>query len=314
MAMSKELADAVSTRLGNETDPTTRIYGAAVEILKQKLGDDFLSRKVRKATPHDPFLLNKGDEQSDEERRLHIHRICTLADALYKLEDQKGFDALCNRLTRKRAVDPAYADAEVAKLIARRGYDVEIKTETGQRGKDFDMVVRKNGAPDLNVEVTNSDAKTFRPGTVKNILQSKRSQVPKGEPAGLFVLFPISWFDGQPNLLQELEKVTDDFFRGSSRYNFVCFIWHPVEVRGNAFIHGTMRMPLKNKRAACQYDDVSFFDAPIERKEEWDRVRAGHPLTPEPEKNFAFMIDYNEAAKAKVVASTTVSKTAAVHP
>jgi hypothetical protein len=308
MTMSKELADAVSTRLGNETDPTSRVYGAAVEILKQKLGDDFLTRKVRKATPHDPFLLNKGDEQSDEEQRLHIQRVCSLADALYKLEGQKGFDALCNRLTRKRAIDPAYADSEVAKLIARRGYEVEIKTETGQRGKDFDMVVRKNGAPDLNVEVTNSDAKTFRPGTVKNILQSKRSQVPKGEPAGLFVLFPISWFDGQPNLLRELENVTNAFFGGSSRYNFVCFIWHPVVVRGNAVIHATIRMPLKNKRAACPYDDLSFFDVPIERKEEWDRVRAGHAVTPEPEKNFDFMTDYNEATKEKVVASTTARR------
>jgi hypothetical protein len=41
-----ELSEAIRTRLGDQSDPTLRTYGAAVAILKQHLGEPFIAAKV----------------------------------------------------------------------------------------------------------------------------------------------------------------------------------------------------------------------------------------------------------------------------
>jgi hypothetical protein len=185
--LSRKMRDVMAKA---HDEPGAEVYGAAVAILRHYLGDEFIAKKVRLSPAPDAFLLNEENDQSDG-RFVHMTRVAELADFLFILKDSPGFDVLCNRL-RNREIQASFSDAMAAATFREHGFNVEIRSERGVRGEDFDFSARKDGAP-INLEVTSSTSPLFRPETISNILSSKRDQLPADAPAGLYCVIAIKF-------------------------------------------------------------------------------------------------------------------------
>jgi hypothetical protein len=297
MPMSADLAAKITKGLDALTEPAARVFCAAVVVLRHYLGQDFIQQRIALSDKPDVFILN--DVNGDNDTRLaHMRRVAELAEFVLALDGSAGFDVLLGRFLRPQ-LQPTFAEAEAAATFKQHGFTVEIKRETGERGADFDFVAMKDGQP-INIEVTAAMTAEFRSQSVTNLLQGKRSQVPDDAPAGLYVLIPLSWFKDGLNVQQELTTVTQAFFRGSRRFNFVCYVWHAFQQGNGASVHATVKYPILNDGARHRPPDLSLltFETPKAGGVR-EALGSGAPLAADPELYYDFMAAWKAHAQAR---------------
>jgi hypothetical protein len=249
---SPELIKKINARIDslNErrvTEDHLKVLSVAYVIIQHFLGRPFFDRYVALSQTPDPYMLNAlGDEDADE-RFVHQDRVARLADYLFRLQNEMGFDVLIERLTSNRDMRSVNLEAMIANLFKLRGFSVEILSLTSVRGQDFDFQIRR-GSEIINVEVTGFTNDRFSVSNVKNVLHSKRNQLPDTHPAFLYCIVPPSWLENYKDLRFGTQLATYEFFARSKtkRINAVVYVTTEMKKHGNGVLFGEAHAPVYN--------------------------------------------------------------------
>lgn len=243
-------------------------YTAAARIIRFYLGDAWIEQRVSLRDPHDPFMLNEFDEES-ENRVTHRKRVADLGDAIFGLRNVEGFGAMVARL-RQPVTRPRFFEAITAADLVDDGFVVRVTEEVGQRGLDFDFSASRGGQS-LAVDVTAKDEGPLTAQTVLNTLQGKRTQFPVVRPGLLVVIIPDSWtLDANADAIQNLVfETTDRYFRGSARkrgtrrINAVKYVWsNTIRVPEKGRFIAEMSHVCVNPNPYHQIEDAIFLAPP----------------------------------------------------
>jgi hypothetical protein len=223
--LTDELHNIESRANGDEELAKLIVAGTFLEIC---FGTEWFNRKIELRDEPDEWMHNlKGDTGIGQV--VYAHRVIRLADAIFTLLNAgaKGWDLLKQRLS-KRSMKSSFVEAEIASLLAYNGYDLEIVKESGIRGDDFDFTATRNGVT-LSVEVTAKDDASIAVNTIRNTLNSKRTQVPQHRPAVLYMRIPPEWMEDDPGKAYEIfSEAFNTFCKKSRRFNAMVLVWEKV--------------------------------------------------------------------------------------
>lgn len=209
---------------------------------------------------NDPFF--KYDNIAST-KNTYVHRVIFLADALFRLRNEDGFEVLRGRF-EQRPIRSVYFEATAASYFIEERYNVVIREETGVRGNDFDFAVFNNKEK-INVEVSEFSSDQFSASMLKNKLNEKRSQLPPEKPAILFLTCPESW-DIYGPLDFPMMRETFSFFGRTKRINAVVFQSATVKnvgpgfawiVHSKRYVNSSARHPFSANFLFKHSDDVS---------------------------------------------------------
>lgn len=220
--MDRLASELIEVAERHQKDSVALIYALAYRVIRFFLGAEWAERRVRLHATPDAWMLN-GLDETTELRFVHIDRVVTLADALFRLSGCSGFEALLERFSRPDT-KPSCIEADVASLFAEEQFEVEIIRERGIRGQDFDFRATKD-AISVSVEVTAKSPVPISAKTLFNTLSEKRDQVPSDKPAILYVQIPKTWASGGAITEQALSAAISNNFARSRRFNAVVIIW-----------------------------------------------------------------------------------------
>jgi hypothetical protein len=239
-------------------DEISRAYLAATIIIRYFLGIEFSERYIKPSATPDAFMLNGFDDRQVI-RFIHQDRVINLANVLFNLNAEPGFDLLIVRFTSNRDLRSVFLEAMFASEFKKDGFTSEILPSSGIKGNDFDFRASKKETI-INVEVTGATNDRFAPSNIKNILTKKRKQLPSDRPAILVCALPYTWLLNYPGLYFGLMHETFNFYRVSKGLNAVVYAVQKLErLEGAAiFIEGTMTFWHTNPRLPV---DLSFLSS-----------------------------------------------------
>lgn len=163
----------------------------------------------------------------------YIERITHLADCLFNLSDEPTFGVMIRRLL-DRDTRPVFFELSAAEFFKRKGFSITANEEKSPvRGENFDFAVHSDDV-NISIEVSAFGKEHFAEGSLKNKLKKKAGQVPKDQPAILFLHIPASWYDLN-HLYFFLMKVAFDFFKNSRTYNAILFQTEIMGYAGEGF-------------------------------------------------------------------------------
>jgi hypothetical protein len=141
-----------------------------------------------------------------------------LGDVIFTLlkANVKGLAFLKKRFL-DRPTKACFVEAEIASMLAYNGFEVEMLSEAGTRGQNFDLIATKSGIS-LSVEITAKEengALTFE--TISNTLKKKRTQVPTNRPAILYIRVLAEWMADLANAQVIFTEAIGGFFLRSQR-------------------------------------------------------------------------------------------------
>jgi len=211
-------------------------------FLRFALGTDWHDKYVRLSDTPDPWLLNATDKwylanRPDEVARRSVfsYRIVRLANAFFTLikrgTSASAFELLRRRLQTAPDVQPTFVEIEVASFLVRNGAEVRVIEESGIRGQDFDFLAISDGM-EVSVEVTSLRHRPLTVQTISNKFKEKRSQVPDGRPAVLYMGIPAEWMVDSATAYSVFTEAATRFMRGSHRYNAFTLLWEAEVLSG----------------------------------------------------------------------------------
>ena len=216
-------------------------HAMASRLLCLYLGWDWYQRKIAFRDDPDEWMHNLRGDNSRFGRIMYNSRVNRLGDAVFTLlkANVKGLDALKQRFLI-RPTKPCFFEAEIASLLAYNRFEVEVTTEHGIRGEDFDLVAARDGYT-ISVEVTAKDDGPLTVQTILNTLKKKRTQVPSHRPAILYMRVPAEWMSDISAAQAIFTEAFVDFYKRSRRFNAVILVWEDLVpfLRG-AFTRSTM--------------------------------------------------------------------------
>jgi hypothetical protein len=143
-------------------------------------------------------------------------------------------------------------------MLAHNNCAVRIVKESGVRGQDFDLEITLRGLP-VNVEVTAIAQRPLNAQTLLNRLRKKCNQVPKDNPAILYIHIPDIWMRNRSLAFLVLDRAIRRFFLKSRRYNMICFIWEEVANEPHGFVPRMSVQPVFNNHARFPMSDYRPF-------------------------------------------------------
>lgn len=207
-------------------DVVFKTYLTAVTIIRYFLGHKFCERYIKLIDQPNSYMMNSLTNATDQQF-FHQHRVSWLANYLFFLQNEKGFDLLIQKFTSNRDMRSVNLEAMVATDHKKDDFSIEILPSSGVRGQDFDFKAFNDSGDVVNVEVTGCTNATFSASTIANILQTKRSQLPKSSgPSLLYCILPQDWLQQNPNLKSDVERATLEFYTKSQtkRINAAVFL------------------------------------------------------------------------------------------
>jgi hypothetical protein len=253
-----ELVEGIKLRLAQlpHLDLTASMYLAASMIISYFLGDRFSERYIKPGTTPDPYMMNSITNSTPEENLMHQDRVVALADYLFSLQKERGFDVLVQRFTTNRDMRSVNLEAMVACHYKKNNFSVEVLPSSGIRGRDFDFkAFDKSGK--LNVEVTGCKKATYGASTVRNILHKKKDQLPLSSgPGFLYCILPQDWLQQNPNLVSDVSNVTREFYARSKprRINAVVFLISQLIRMGSGAAFLIEQFLVANQHAQFPFD------------------------------------------------------------
>jgi hypothetical protein len=253
----------------SEGDAVAKTYLTAVIIIRHFLGLEFCEKYAKPIDAPDPYMMNSPTNATDQQF-FHQHRVSWLANYLFFLQNEKGFDLLIQRFTSNRDMRSVNLEAMVATDYKKDDFSIEILPSSGVRGQDFDFKAFNNSGGVVNVEVTGCTNATFSASTISNILQTKRSQLPKSDgPSLVYCILPQDWLQQNPNLKSDVERATLEFYTKSQtkRINAAVFIIPEMTRIDDGAYFTVGHFPVANSSTRFPLD-LSFLTR--DRLEVWD--------------------------------------------
>jgi hypothetical protein len=185
----------------------------------------------------------------------YIARVTQFAAMLFQLRNEPGFGEICRRLAT-RNLKQAHSELSAAAILFQHDLVVDARPEIGVAKRDFDFSVSKLGNS-INVEVWMSERKQFDEQVLLSRLNDKRKQLPADAPAVLMCIFPEHWHNQVEGLNFRFDHVTEKFFRGTSRINFVVYVheevWDDEATGGGYLTTNAYAIPHPNPRHPNSY-------------------------------------------------------------
>lgn len=226
--------------------PAIRYYASAQALVAFYVGRDVLGEL------NDDFL------RFDKERIVgtnweYLARVIHLAEVLFALRNEPGFNEICRRMTT-RELGQVHSEVSAAAMLKCHDFTIYARRELSVQGEDFDFTIKGHGV-EANVEVWASSQSKFDANALRRRLGDKRKQLPTDKPAILVCLFPEVWFDQIERLYDQFDALTERFFKGTSRINAVLFAHEefatPTTIGGMLLLNG-YAIPHDNPRHNSQ--------------------------------------------------------------
>jgi hypothetical protein len=241
--------------------------GMSEAVIILALGVEWFTRHVKPNNNPDPWMLN-GSQQwfsshpvspPDQRPVIFRMRVTRLGDALFTvIRRVRDSELIKQRFLTRNDTRSSFIEAEVASMLAHNNCAVRIVKESGVRGQDFDLEITLRGLP-VNVEVTAIAQRPLNAQTLLNRLRKKCNQVPKDNPAILYIHIPDIWMRNRSLAFLVLDRAIRRFFLKSRRYNMICFIWEEVANEPHGFVPRMSVQPVFNNHARFPMSDYRPF-------------------------------------------------------
>lgn len=200
-------------------------------------------------------------------------RIDQIAESVFRLRCEPGFEEICRRL-KSRGLRAAAFEAEAARMFHQHGFSILSRSEKGSFGEDFDFSISGHGIV-ANVEATAFEDQVWNPSSITNALRHKRGQLPREKPAIIVGFIPGTWRFTVPNFEHELQMLAERFLRSTQRINYLVFGEDVQASKGDggiAFLHVIQHKNQRPRHVAHGLDEA-LATAPEEDSEAWDLLR-----------------------------------------
>jgi hypothetical protein len=269
---------------GAQSDQTALAWLAARVVVGYFLGEPFCEKYIKPSMDPDPYMLNISSDSSADLRFRSMERIASLADYLYRLRKERGFDILIERLTSGRDMRSVYLESAIASHYKQLGFSVEILPLSGKRGHDFDFKA-KRGPQHINVEVTGSTKSEYSANNIANILYGKRSQLPDSGPGFIYCIISQEWIEKDKSVLRKIEHETLKFYQKTrtGRINAVVYTLSIMKRIGEGAAFRTVYIPILNRDARHSIDLSFMFSDQIQINGMFQKVSVA-PMASNPER------------------------------
>ena len=151
-------------------------------------------------------------QSSGLDQRQKTIRMDGIANALFTLRNEPGFGEICRRFERRdhRSV---FFEASSAVLFQDAGFSIDARPSVQVKTLDFDLDVLA-GSNSMAVEVTALTQEKFSADSLRNTLNSKKSQLPSDRPTAIYCYHPASWGGRWTTYHQNLSGLPHDFLEG----------------------------------------------------------------------------------------------------
>jgi hypothetical protein len=223
-------------------------YMTATAILRHFLGQEWIVRNVWHTEGVGGYL--RLDFSSDERRELRTFRLVELAENLINLQHVEGFDSCILRMRQGKTneIEATCAELDIGRFLYIHDIEFRFVVPEGIKLKDYDFeVVYPDGViacadAKCRLESTDINSKTIR-----NTLDGGRKQLPPDRPGILFVKIPQSWLE-IPTMQEELQKIAEDFLRGTQRVVSVKFYVSLFTLHDGVMMHRHWYKEISNPR------------------------------------------------------------------
>ena len=262
--------------LPSEMNRGARTLAVSFGIISQFLNDEWTHRHFassvfdNKARPGF-FSL---DVDTKETREFGAHRAYELAELMLNLQTVEGFNDRVQELLSAAStkLESTFAELQVGGLLHQHWLPFRFlpKKQNSTRGEDYDFDVFRYQSLKICVEakckLERADASA---ASIFSSLRTGLKQVPKGQPAVLFVKVPQSWWDGGKLMAHELERVTYRFMGATTRVISVVYYTPFVTIENGRLNHRHMWREYENSKSRFRNDAPTLFqnfDSPPTRQ------------------------------------------------
>jgi len=220
------------------SDDTFLLYGLANHYMVHIFGKDWVNQITFGMHSNVPrhnragrqFLRAENETEDDGFR--HQERCLSIAEHLVNLQDVEGIDDRVAALTQGQ-IESTYAELQAGGFLAERGLNFRFVTPSGMKGLDYDAEIQLSDGMKVNCEMKCKIEESYlsKPGILTR-LNDARKQLPKGEPAIIFLKIPESWIL-QEDIVAVLLNALADFFRSTKRIVSVVVCWEVVQLELN---------------------------------------------------------------------------------
>lgn len=207
----------------------------STEILRVLVGNEWVNQAV---FPNNHSVTSPEVQEtirflrSRESGFQFQERVSRFANRLYDIQEVPGLERVVKSLI-EGDIALSYAEIEASSFFFRRGIEHEFITPTGNKGRDFDICLTKDG---VNCEVKHKIEETDPSRkTLETTLSRAKAQVPEAEPAIFFIKIPIEWVR-YSGIKEIIERTKGNFFpRSNNVLGFILYWEEPVQEREGAF-------------------------------------------------------------------------------
>ena len=192
-----------------ESDSGHIAFLMATILLDEFFGREWLQRKI---LPSEVLkMLLSGAEDFIGESKIK-NRTLMLAEGLYNLRNIIGFDNVIEKLAYDE-IESALAEIESGRLFSHQGYNFEYINRTGQKGLDFDILMR-HGNTYVHCETKRKiDSSKFSPNAFSNTLTKAKKQLPREGSSIILIKTPDSWENNE----NEMKETAQQFVNKTQR-------------------------------------------------------------------------------------------------
>lgn len=225
------------------------------------------------------FELDIRETSTALGRELSGFRTFHFAELLLNLQSIEGFDDKVRELATgdMGKMEATFAELQVARMLCEHDLDFRFipAQQNPTRGENYDFDVFKYEGLPIHVEAKcKLENNPFKPESILTSLRDARRQVPKGKPSIIFVKIPQTWVEAGNLVRSDLDALTRQFLRGTTRIVSIVFYTHFVTVSAGRLGERHICHELTNENssfrdaAPCLLIDLK--DKPKKRK--WIRL------------------------------------------
>jgi hypothetical protein len=215
-----------------------RVLAVSFAIIKEFFGvewttKNFMGDLQSNAVRNGFFELDVRDVSTKQERELGAFRTFHFAELLLNLQTASGFDDRVRELATGDAgkMEATFAELQVARMLRQNDLEFRfVPLQPGtKKGENYDFDVFKYAGLPIHIEAKcKLENAPFNPDSIQNSLRGARKQVPKGKPGVIFVKIPQRWVEVGRLVRSDLESLTTDFMRQTTRIVSVVYYTHFV--------------------------------------------------------------------------------------
>lgn len=242
---------AAGTRASN----LVRLYLVAAEALVNYLSPEWAAKHVFSTADPNTFLRPNPVLLPD--RFKHQDRVISLAEMIFNFQAVEGVEERVKIILSAGDVESTVAELEGAKLLYRGGLVFRFVSPSGPRGSNYDVEIDLPGMEvpcemKCKLEATDLGSKT-----IKDTLNTARSQLPTDGPGVVFVKIPESWVQST-EIVEGVSSALQEVFRNTGRISLVVFHWEEWYFpEGGGAVRVVRFRPEHNERARLPLTDLA---------------------------------------------------------